>query len=211
MKDHGLRILRGWIGALICTCLAAASHTAVDGVMPPPAILGLLLCISAVICTALASGKSSLMRTGLAVLLSQGAYHGAFVLFGHQHQGTGLIGEAGTHAVHAGHGLELGLDPTVAAATAADSPAGWLMTAAHVVSAIVTIVAMRRGEIAARTFAEAISLYVPRLILFVRGLQASRGKQPLLGVAYRMLVLRDVLRPALHRRGPPRGPAFAYP
>src|SRR4051812_43398768 len=63
MKDRGLRILRGWIGALICTCLAAASHTAVDGIMPPPAILGLLLCISAVICTSLASGKISLLRT----------------------------------------------------------------------------------------------------------------------------------------------------
>ncbi|WP_139194649.1 hypothetical protein [Arthrobacter sp. UCD-GKA] len=209
MKDHGLRILRGWIGALICTCLAAASHTAVDGVMPPLAVIGLLLCISAVICTALASGKTSLMRTGLAVLLSQGAYHGAFGLFGHQHQGAaGLILESGAHA---GHGLELGIGPTVAAATAAESPAGWLMTVAHVAAAIVTITAMRRGEIAARTFAQAISLYVPRLILFVRGLQATRGIQPLLGVAYRVLVLRDVLRPALHRRGPPRGPAFAHP
>ena len=91
MKDHGLRILRGWIGALICTCLAAASHTVVDGAMPPLPILGLLLCISAVICTALAASKSSLPRTGLAVLLSQGAYHGAFALFGHQHHAAGLL------------------------------------------------------------------------------------------------------------------------
>ena len=78
MKNHGQRILRGWIGALLCTCLAAASHTLIDGDLPPLPILALLLCIGAVICTALASSRISLLRTALAVLLSQGAYHGAF-------------------------------------------------------------------------------------------------------------------------------------
>ncbi len=211
MKNHGLRIVRGWIGALLCTCLAAASHTLVDGGLPPLPVLGLLLCIGAVICTALASSRNSLLRTSLAVLLSQGAYHSAFALFGHQHRASGLLTENASLAGHAAHTLKLNLDPSVAAAATAGAPASWLMPLAHLLAAAVTVVALRRGEIAVRAFAEVISLYVPRLILFVRGLQPTRGKQPLLGVAYRMLVLRDVLRPALHRRGPPRGPAFTYP
>ena len=103
------------------------------------------------------------------------------------------------------------LGPTVAAGTEADPSTGLLMPAAHLVAAVLTVVALRRGELAVRALAEAIVLWVPRVILFVRALQAARGKQPLLGVAYRSLVLRDVLRPALHRRGPPWGPAFAHP
>ena len=210
MKNHGQRILRGWIGALLCTCLAAASHTLIDGDLPPLPILGLLLCIGAVICTALASSRISLLRTALAVLLSQGAYHGAFALFGHQHQVAGLLNEDSGLAGHAAHTLTLGVDTSVAAAAVAEPSSSWLMPLAHVLAAAVTIAALRRSEIAVRAFAEVLSLYVPRLILFIRSLPSVRGKQPLLGVAYRSLVLRDVLRPALHRRGPPRGPAFAF-
>ena len=212
MKNHGQRILRGWIGALLCTCLAAASHTLIDGDLPPLPILGLLLCIGAVICTALASSRISLLRTALAVLLSQGAYHGAFALFGHQHQVAGLLNEDSGLAGHAAHTLTLNVDPSVVAVAvaAADPSAPWLMPLAHVLAAAVTVVVLRRGEMAVRAFADVLSLYVPRLILFIRSLPSVRGKQPLLGVAYRSLVLRDVLRPALHRRGPPRGPAFAF-
>ncbi|WP_411733539.1 hypothetical protein [Paeniglutamicibacter sp.] len=210
MKNHGLRIVRGWIGALLCTCLAAASHALVDGDLPPLPILGLLLCISAAICTSLASRRISLLRTSLAVMLSQGAYHGAFALFGHQHQASGLIHENTSLAGHAAHTLTLNVDTSAAAVAAVDPSNSWLMPLAHLVAAIVTVMALRRGEIAVRALVDAVSLYVPRLILFIRSLPSVRGKQPLLGVAYRSLVLRDVLRPALHRRGPPRGPAFAF-
>lgn len=208
MKNHGQRIVRGWIGALVCTSLAAASHTLIDGDLPPLPILGLLLCIGAAICTALAGSRISLPRTALAVMLSQGAYHGAFALFGHQHRASGLLNEDPSLAGHAAHTLTLSVDTSVAAA--ADPSASWLMPLAHVLAAAVTVVALRRGEVAVRAFADVVSLYVPRLILFIRSLPSVRGKQPLLGVPFRSLVLRDVLRPALHRRGPPRGPAFAF-
>ena len=208
MKDRGLRIVRGWIGALICTCLAAASHSVIDGAMPPLPVLGLLLCISAVICTAFASTGISLLRTGLAVLLSQGIYHGAFGLFGHQHQVSGIVSATGAMPGHEGHVMSLGIDPAAAAA-AADPATGLLMPLSHVLAAVLTVLAMRRGELAVRALAEAIFLYVPRLILFVRSLQGACRRRSLLGVAYRAPLLRNVLRPVLHRRGPPRGTAFA--
>lgn len=209
MKDHGLRIVRGWIGALVCTGLAAASHALADGQLPPLPILGLLLCLSAVVCTALATNKISVLRTSLAVAMSQGIYHSAFALFGHNHQSSAMAGGGGIHAGHAAHGITLGLDFPVAAAAATDVHGSGLMATAHLAAALLTIMALRKGETAVRAIADAIFLYVPRLILFVRAIQAVRGKQPLLDVAYRSLVLRDVLRPALRRRGPPVGPAFA--
>lgn len=208
MKDQGLRILRGWIGAFVCTGLAAASHTVADGGMPPLPILGLLLCLSAVVCTALASNKISLVRTSLAVMLSQGGYHGAFALFGHQHQVSGILNDTGGHTGHAGHVVELSLDPAVTASSM-ESVNGLMMPLAHLAAAVLSVLAIRRGELAASAFAEAIFLWVPRLIRFVRAAPATRGKMPLPGIAYRGLVLRDVLRPTLHRRGPPRGSAFA--
>lgn len=211
MKNHGLRILRGWIGALVCTCLAAASHTMADGHLPPLPILGILLCISAVLCTALASKGISLPRTGLAVVLSQGAYHGAFGLFGHRTPAPGPADVYGGHAGHAAQRLEMVLNQTTEAAGSGDTSTPLLMLLLHLAGSMLTIWTLCRGEIAVRALAAAVSLSVPRLILSTRGPRSLRGKQPLLGVAYRSLVLRDVLRPVLHRRGPPRGPAFASP
>lgn len=209
MKDHGLRIVRGWIGALVCTGLAAASHALADGQLPPLPILGLLLCVSAVVCTALAANKISLLRTSLAVGISQGIYHGAFALFGHSHQASGLVREGGVHTGHPSHVVSLSVEPPLAA-VASDLHSSSLMAVAHLGAALLTIAVLRKGEIAARSFADAILLHIPRLILCVRSFQAARGKHALLDVAYNSLVLRDVLRPALRRRGPPVGPAFAF-
>lgn len=209
MNDHGLRIMRGWIGAFVCTSLAAASHTLVDGATPPLAILGLLFCISAVICTGLASNKISLLRTTCAVGLSQGIYHGAFALFGHQHQVFGTLNATGEHAGHAEQLTHLSINSSISIAASVEPATGLLMPLAHVLAGALTVLAIRRGEIAARAFAEAILLWVPRLILFARTMQLPRGSQPLLGSYRPSLVLRDVLRPSLYRRGPPRGPAFA--
>ncbi|MHA7243268.1 hypothetical protein [Paeniglutamicibacter antarcticus] len=209
MKDHGLRIVRGWIGALICTGLAAASHALADGQLPPLPILGLLLCVSAVVCTALAANKISWLRTALAVGVSQGIYHGAFALFGRNHQASALASEGGIHAGHAAHGVSLGLEVPVTAVAAVDLHSSGLMATAHLGAALLTVIALRKGEISVRAIADAIFLYLPRSILFICGFQAAWGKQPLLDIAYESLVLRDVLRPALRRRGPPAGPAFA--
>lgn len=210
MKDHGLRIVRGWIGAMICTGLAAASHALADGQLPPLPILGLLLCLSAVVCTALAVTRISLLRTALAVGVSQGIYHGAFALFGHSHQASGLAGEGGIHAGHGAHSVSLGLEFPLTAAVADDVHSSGLMATAHLGAALLTLMILRKGEIAVRAIAAAILLYVPRLILFVRSFQTAWGKQPLLDIAYKSLVLRDVLRPALRRRGPPVVSAFAF-
>ncbi|MFJ6418023.1 hypothetical protein [Paeniglutamicibacter sp. NPDC091659] len=209
MEDHGLRIVRGWIGALVCTCLAVASHTIADGMMPPLAIVGLVLAVSGAVCTALASTNFSLIRTTIAVVLSQGLYHAVFGLFGHQ-SATGNLHETGTLPGHGSHSTVLSVEQVLQPNAVAESPLGYLMPVAHLLAALLTVAALRKGELAVRSMVDSILLYVPRRIL------SSRAWQPLVAkrsrvVSSPMPVARlDVLLPALRRRGPPVGPAFAY-
>lgn len=208
MKDHGLRIVRGWIGALICTCLAAASHTLADGMVPPLVIVGLVLAISGVICTALASTNFSLIRTTLAVLLSQGIYHSVFGLFGHQ-TASGHLRETGTHAGHGVPELILNIEPTLASSPVLEAPQAYLMPLTHVLAAILTIAALRKGELAAHSLLDSILLNVPRNILLASTWQPpARRRSPVIE-SPAVLVRSDVLLPALRRRGPPVVPVFA--
>lgn len=205
MKDHGLRIMRGWIGALLCTSLAAASHTLADGTTPPPAIVGLMLAISAAICTALASTKISLLRTTLAVVLSQGLYHMVFGLFGH-HQGTGLAAGAESRGGHANHVMSLAID-TETGVVAASANSG-LMAASHLGAAILTVFALRKGELAVRSLVETITLCLPIRMLFTRSIQLPVSLGPRIFARPHVPAPQDVLLPALRRRGPPRTAAF---
>lgn len=208
MKDHGLRIVRGWIGALICTCLAAASHTLADGIAPPLVIVGLVLAISGVICTALAAAKFSLLRTTLAVLMSQGLYHLVFGLFGHHGSGGHLTAIGGT-GVHANHTMALSVDPSLSASPALGTSAEQLMLASHLVAAVLTIAMLRKGEQAAATLLESILLCIPHLILFARSWQPSSPRSTPVPTSPAGIIRFDVLLPALRRRGPPVALAIA--
>lgn len=209
MEDRGLRIVRGWIGALVCTCLAVASHTVADGMLPPLAIVGLVLAVSGAVCTALASTNFSLVRTMLAVVMSQGLYHAVFGLFGHQ-SATGHLQESGTHPGHAAQSMVLNVEQVLSSNSVAESPLGYLMPVSHLLAAVLTIAALRKGELAVRSLVDSILLYVPRRIL------SAPAWQPLVALRSRVvssptpMARLDVLLPALRRRGPPAGPAFAY-
>lgn len=202
MKDHGLRIVRGWIGALICTCLAAASHTLADGIAPPLVIVGLVLAISGVICTALAAAKFSLLRTTLAVLMSQGLYHLVFGLFGHQVSAGHMTSIGGT-GVHANHTVALSIEPSLSVSPALGSSAESIMLASHLVAAVLTIAMLRKGELAAATLLDSILLCIPRLILFARSWQPNSPRSTPIPDSPAGIIRFDILFSALRRRGPP--------
>ncbi|PQZ96395.1 hypothetical protein CQ018_03840 [Arthrobacter sp. MYb227] len=202
MKDHGLRIMRGWIGALICTCLAAASHTLADGVAPPLVIVGLVLAISGVICTALAAATFSLLRTALAVLLSQGLYHLVFGLFGH-HASGGHVRSIGGTGVHANHTMALSIEPSLGLSPDLGASDGHLMVASHLVAAVLTIATLRKGELAAATLLDSILLCIPRRILYARIWQPSSPRSTPVPASPAGIIRFDFLFPALRRRGPP--------
>ncbi|GAA3676113.1 hypothetical protein GCM10023081_13110 [Arthrobacter ginkgonis] len=168
MEHRSQRIMRGWLGALAATSLAAASHGLADGSLPSLPVLALILAISGAICTALAGRRLSLVRTSAGVLLSQGAYHLLFGLGAHQHTAAGRLTETVSH-----HGTETSIVWTAAAGTARMEGAGFFggpvpdarMLAAHLAAALLTIAVLRKGGLAARATAEALLLATPVAIL----------------------------------------------
>ncbi|MGP5072833.1 hypothetical protein [Arthrobacter rhombi] len=213
MEYRSLRLVRGWLGALAATTLAAASHTVAGGALPEPALLTLILVLSGAVCTALAGRALSLWRTTAAVLISQGIYHAAFGMLGGHHGGDGqhLLSAGGT-GDHAGHLITV--DPN-ALLSGAVTPAvhgssmGLAMWFAHVAAAVLTILVLRKGALAALALMQVLGLAVPRRIL--------RPRHPIVRSAPPRLVrvqapgLPDLGVPlrALRHRGPPVLPAFA--
>lgn len=206
VEDRSLRAVRGWIGALFSTSLAAASHTLADGHLPPLPILGLVLVISAAICTALAGPANSGRRTALAVLLSQGTYHLIFSLVGHA-PANGTLLDAGPHA---GHSMQLtaAAPDVLTAAPVAMGPAAAWMPLAHALAALATIAVLRRGETAMLALLFVLLLRRPAAVLFAR--MPAITARPRTVTETRIPGPVDLIFTlgALLRRGPPQRPAF---
>lgn len=215
MEYRSLRLVRGWLGALAATALAGASHTMAGGSLPEPALLALILVVSGAVCTALAGKTIALWRTATGVLLSQGIYHTAFgMLGGHVAHGDGgghLLVAGGTGA-HAGHVLTV--DPQAllsGAATHAAHGAGAAlpMWCAHAAAALLTIVLLRKGGLAAVALMQALVSATPRRILRPRPPVVSFRPPSLVDVQVPGLPDLGVPLRALRHRGPPVRPAFA--
>lgn len=214
MDHRRTRLLRGWLGALTATGLAAASHALAGGGLPAVEVLVLLLVASAAICTAFAGRGLSLARTTLAVLCSQAIYHLAFGL-GHPAGGSNLHTPAMTTPGRAGHGTHgvTGVDSQMLISTATTTASGpvpteaaW-MPVAHVVAALCTVLALRRGELAARAVADTAFLAAPLRVLRLK--PAPVEVRVLLPDAVQVpgLPVLGVPLRALLRRGPPACPA----
>lgn len=219
MEHRSLRLLRGWLGALAATTLAAASHTLAGGSLPAPQLLVLVLALSAAVCTALSGRGLSLARTSLAVAFSQGLYHLSFG-WGHAADtGARYLPPTGAseHATHAAHGIgradwwsvsltARGLGPDAASGPGSPAEATW-MPVAHLAAALLTIAILRRGELALRTLAEMALLAAPIAVL--RWKPAPAVVRVLLPAPAQVPGLPDLGVPlrALRRRGPPACPA----
>jgi hypothetical protein len=143
MSTRGTRVIRGLLVAAVALTVAAVSHISGGGQIE---VVGLVLAFafSSLASIALAGRTVSLARVSIAVVFSQGVFH---LLFG---IGAGHLASIQGHAA----GMVMGdpsappfadaLEPSRASMT--DS--GW-MWAAHGVAAVLTIVALVKGE---RTF-----------------------------------------------------------
>ncbi|WP_149955992.1 hypothetical protein [Zafaria cholistanensis] len=216
MEHRSQRILRGWLGALAATSLAAASHGMVGGSLPPLPVLALTLALSGAICTALSGRGLSLLRTSAGVLLSQGIFHLVFGIGAHRHA-AGRLTETVSH-----HGTETSIVWTAATATAPLAPEGAPlleaplleaplleapMLAAHLAAALLTIAVLRKGGLAMRATAEALLLTTPVEILRWKPAPAVvRLARP---ATCQVPGLPDLGVPllALRHRGPPACPA----
>lgn len=200
MTAPALRLVRGWIGAVVATSIAAASHVLAGGSVPEVPLLALALALSALISTALTGTGLSLWRLTSGVLASQGLFHWLFIGTAAPHH-TQV--PAGGHAAHSVH-LEPGAGEAVAAAMDHTSA---LMWAGHTLAAVLTVAILRRGEVTVVRLVQAVRLRVTAFLPLLRPLPqppaavdrpASRPVQPLRNLGVPMLVMRH--------RGPPAAP-----
>lgn len=195
------RFARGWLTAGASTLVAAFSHVAGGGMQPGVLGVVIALAVAVPVSIALAGVHLSTVRLAVAVALSQVAFH---LLFSLGAEGGGGASATGGH--HSALVISTAADGSVSGAVAGamvmGGPAMWL---AHALAAVVTIVALRRGEGAAWALVR----------LAVRGLTVARlltaGHRPEVPVVRRPPTPTGVRpRPpgqrhltARPRRGPP--------
>lgn len=130
MQSRAARTARGWITGAFATAAAAVSHGVADGAAPSALALVAALVFAGVLGTFLVGRRASLPRLVAIVAPSQLAFH---LVFSYLTPGTAT---GGGH-----HGGAATLVPA-----AVDPATG--MWAAHAIAMLVTIVFLRRAELA---------------------------------------------------------------
>ncbi|RWZ52747.1 hypothetical protein ELQ90_02040 [Labedella phragmitis] len=130
------RVTRGAAAAGVSTFVALLSHVAGGGIVPAVEGVAVPLVLSLALCTALAGRRLSLPRLMASVVVSQVLFHALFVLG----SPTGITATDGTTT--AAHVHSIVLDSTAAHGHTDGAGMWW----AHALAALVTIVALRRGE-----------------------------------------------------------------
>ncbi|MDF2442863.1 MAG: hypothetical protein JWR01_1066 [Subtercola sp.] len=155
MNTRPARVLRGLVAAFFAVFVAALSHVAGGGGAPGAVGTALALAFSSVVCVALAGRSLSVVRLSISVVSSQVILHTLFAVGASgggtgggatvtmstmQHHGDVLLTVSGAAGgVAAGGG-----GPMLLGALAAQLCSG--MWIAHLAAALVTILALRRGE-----------------------------------------------------------------
>ncbi|MDR6198523.1 hypothetical protein QE374_000432 [Microbacterium sp. SORGH_AS428] len=194
------RLLRGTTSAAVATFVALLSHVSAGGAVP--GWLGILIpfVLSLAVCTVLTGRRLSVWRLSVAVALSQALFHTLFVLGSFAVPGMGQD----HHAMH-GMGDTQPVPSTGMTDALHGDPAMWL---GHAVAAVVTILALHRGERCVRALIELTRTLVGRLrirlALVVADVDVDAPRFPSVACARhrqpgQRLFLRDIAR-----RGPPR-------
>ncbi len=210
MSSRWGRFVRGWLTASFAVFVAAFSHVAAGGAAPAPVSLALALAFSGMVCVALAGKSLSLWRSSVSVAFSQIVFHALFglgggasspILTAHGHHGPVSISTvSGTVS---GSALDA-MGMPLAGSSGADA---W-MWAAHGVAAVLTILALHRGERAVRLLLDLTASGLAGVLrwsgdlvpVFIRALRSS----PAAADAYVPSGF-GFLRSSLSRRGPPIG------
>ena len=234
MTARWTRFARGWSVAGFATFVAALSHTLGGGAAPGLLPVIVSLAFAGIVCIGLAGRAASLWRTATAVLASQLIFHGLFslgasggslqtdapagTLPAHSHAaGSALLsvqpgttaahGLTGAHSVLSMTGMSGMTGMTGMSVASLDAALMWL---AHLLAAVVTIVALRHGERALGILVAAARLVVRRVLVVgtlpIRTRTAHRAPAPALVFLPREL---GVLLSVMRHRGPPATPRFA--
>jgi hypothetical protein len=210
MHTRWARFARGWLAAVAATVTAAASHTLGGAEAPAPAAIALALAFSGILCVFLAGKRLSLPRLAASVLLSQLGYHLLFLLA----PGGVSVTASGDAAMHQHVAAQNRMTQTLMLSTDPGMQAhghGAGMYVAHVIAAILTVLALRFGERAFWTLGDLALALVVRVVLRASAAAApiTRPRSirafPRIAVPHPLETVLSVLR----HRGPPRGALIA--
>ncbi|WP_130177240.1 hypothetical protein [Cryobacterium sp. SO1] len=144
MTTRWARFARGWTVAAFSTFVAALSHTVGGGAVPGLLAVVVSLAFAGIVSIALAGCSLSTWRLTIAVLASQLIFHGLFS-FGGSGGRLAATDATITHAHAAGQSVQL--MPAAGSAEAMSAgDHGLMMALAHILAAVVTVVALRFGE-----------------------------------------------------------------
>lgn len=137
MNSLSARVVRGFAAAGASTLITAVMHAAGGGLFPHPLLLLTGIMLTGGFCIALTGRRVSLARMIPSVLATQGFFHLLFSMTGGSVQISGTTGHLHHNAVQ-----------MISASAHPAGSAGLVggMTGAHLIAAVVTILALRFGE-----------------------------------------------------------------
>ena len=194
-QPRRVKALRGTLTAVFAVAVALLFHVLAGGAMPGPAGVLIPLALALPVCVAISVRRLSLIRLSVSVLASQALFHTLFVFGavpfaqheGHQHGAptmTGVQLPADVHQ-HAGH-----FD-------------GGTMVVAHIIAAALTVLALHRGESAARAIFAAAKRMLRRAVHFAQAPQQSLPPRAMRVNSNVSVTPRLCPLPQHARRGPP--------
>ncbi|MCU1440582.1 MAG: hypothetical protein JWP85_1579 [Rhodoglobus sp.] len=190
MDSRWARLARGFTAAGFATFVAAFSHAVAGGAAPSAFGILASFVLSASVCTILAGRTLSLVRLTASVAVSQALFHG-------------LFSSVGTPVAVAHDMAAMGIAPPV------HEHSGGGMWLAHVIAALVTILAFRYAEAAFWGLANTARLALARLLALTFAVPVPL--RPTLAVPERTVLPADlaVLLSSMRHRGPPAACAAA--
>lgn len=192
-QARATRAARGAAAASVATFVALLSHVSGGGEIPGQFGFAVPLALSFVVCTALAGRRLSTWRLAAAVAVSQVLFHTLFVLGSYDLAAAAHV-----------HGSALPVLAGAAAPVMTPDAAMWL---GHAAAAVVTTVALDRGErtlAALRVLAERSVAWLRarvRVVLTLPVMPSVRRSAPAVVTAVRPISALVVS--SAHRRGPP--------
>jgi hypothetical protein len=215
MATRWARFARGWLAAGFATFVAALFHVASGGDAPGTAGVALALAFSGIACVALAGRRLSLWRLAVSVALSQFLFHALFQLGQNGGPAAGSAAPLGSAHAQMSH---VDIATLVGSGTAQNHSmlathsmwADTWMWAGHAVAALVTIVALRYGEVAFWSLYRTARLGLARLLSAPAPLPLDTAR-PAPSASRGGRVVRDlgILIGRMRHRGPPMFCSFA--
>ncbi len=198
------RLARGWIVGLVATTVAAVSHSLAGGHQPGLLSFGTALVFAGMLGTLVIGRTPSLLRLGVAVAVSQLAFHLLFSLLGNGGVTASSTGSGGGMAGMPGMPMDAAPATAPLAMNAHNHLADPGMWIAHALAAALTVLFLRRAELAVWTMLMRLGrLVVTRLTVVLAPVATVAARRIPSRPTIEAGPVKRLLVASASRRGPP--------